>query len=123
VEFHQFTVNEELTDNAVRRFIRNVGPDNIQDMLDLRTGDRLGSGAKESSWRLELFKKRIIEVQQEPFSVKDLKVDGHDVMEIYQIKPSRQIGDVLDALFAEVEEKKVPNEREALLKRLQEMKG
>lgn len=123
VEFHQFTVNEELTDNALRRFIRNVGLENIQDMLDLRTGDRVGSGAKETSWRLDLFKKRLIEVQQEPFSVKDLKVDGHDVMDIFQIKPSRQIGDILDALFAEVEEKKVPNEREDLLKRLQEMKG
>jgi tRNA nucleotidyltransferase/poly(A) polymerase len=122
VEFHQFTVNEELTDNAIRRFIRNVGLENIQDMLDLRTGDRLGSGANESSWRLELFKKRLLEVQHEPFSVKDLKVDGHDVMEIFQIKPSKQIGDVLDALFAEVEEKKVPNERKALLNRLKEMK-
>lgn len=118
VEFHQFTVTEELSDNAVRRFIRNVGKENIQDMLDLRTGDRLGSGAKESSWRLELFKKRLIEVQQEPFSIKDLKVDGHDVMKIFQIKPSRQIGDILDELFKEVEEKHVPNEREAQLEYL-----
>jgi hypothetical protein len=32
----------------------------------------------------------------EPFTVKDLKVDGHDVMEILKIKPSRQVGEILD---------------------------
>lgn len=121
VEFHQFTVSELQTDKALRRFIRNIGLDNVQAMLDLRTGDRLGSGAKETSWRLELFKKRLLEVQQEPFTVKDLKVDGHDVMKIFNIKPSRQIGDILDQLFAEVEEKQIENEREALLKRLEMM--
>lgn len=120
VEHHQFTVSEDQSDKAIRRFIRDVGIENIQKMLDLRTGDRLGSGAKESSWRLELFKKRIIEVQYEPFSVKDLKVDGHDVMKIFQIKPSRQIGDILDEVFALVDDKKLPNEREALLQYLQE---
>ncbi len=112
---HQFVVSEELTDNAIRRFIRNVGKGNLQDMLDLRTGDRIGSGAKQSSWRLELFKKRLEEVQQEPFSIKDLKVDGHDVMGIFKIKPSRQIGEILEKLFAEVEEKKIANEREVQL--------
>jgi putative nucleotidyltransferase with HDIG domain len=117
---HQFTVSELQTDKAVRRFIRKVGKDHIQDMLDLRTGDRLGSGAKETSWRYELFKKRIVEVQQEPFTVKDLKVDGHDVMEIYGIPPSRRIGDILDALFDEVVEHGVPNERDILLEKLKE---
>ncbi len=120
---HQFTLSEELSDNAIRRFIRNVGKENLQDMLDLRTGDRIGSGAKETSWRLELFKKRLEEVQHEPFSIKDLKVDGHDVMEIFQIKPSRQIGEILEKLFAEVEEKRIPNEREVQLEWLKKETG
>lgn len=120
VENHQFTVSELQTDKALRRFIKNVGIDYLQDILDLRTGDRLGSGAKESSWRYELFKKRLIEVQHEPFAVKDLKVDGHDVMTVFNIKPSRQIGDILDEVFAKVEDKELPNEREALLGYLKE---
>ncbi|MBI4153483.1 CCA tRNA nucleotidyltransferase, partial [Candidatus Woesebacteria bacterium] len=61
VRWHQFTVDERQTDSAIRRFIRNVGKENIADMLDLRIADRLGGGARETSWRLEEFKKRLIE--------------------------------------------------------------
>lgn len=118
VEHHQFTVSELQTDKAIRRFIRNVGIEYIDDMLALRKGDRIGSGAKPTSWRFELFKKRILEVQKTPFSVKDLKVDGYDVMEVLGVKPGPQIGKILNAIFNDVEEGKVKNERNALLKSL-----
>ena len=118
VEHHQFTVSEEITDKAVRRFIKDVGKEYLQDMLDLRTGDRIGSGATPTSWRYELFKKRVVEVQKEPFTVKDLKIDGHDVMEVLKIKPSKQIGDILDELFDQGVEKKIENKREILLGQL-----
>jgi putative nucleotidyltransferase with HDIG domain len=74
VRYHQFTVNENQTDSALRRFITKVGLENVPDMLDLRTGDRLGGGARETSWRLEDFKKRLVEVQKQPFTVKDLRL-------------------------------------------------
>ncbi|MEI6532547.1 MAG: HD domain-containing protein [Candidatus Roizmanbacteria bacterium] len=119
---HQFTVTEELTDNALRRFIREVGKEYLQDMLDLRTADRLGSGSKETSWRTELFKKRLEEVQHEPFAVKDLKINGKDVMEVLQIPPSPKVGEVLETLFNKVVEKVVENEREILLKELLQYK-
>lgn len=112
-----FTVQETQTDKAVRRFIRNVTLDYIDEMIDLRRADRLGSGAKETSWRWELFKKRIVEVQKQPFAVKDLKVNGVDVMEILGIKPGPKIGEVLNTIFAEVEESPKLNEREILLKK------
>ncbi len=118
VKYHQFTVSEEITDKAVRRFIRDVGKEYLQDMLDLRTADRIGSGATPTSWRYELFKKRVVEVQKEPFKVSDLKVDGHDVMKIFNINPSKQIGDILDKLFEEVVEGKFKNDREVLLVQL-----
>src|SRR3989338_4947261 len=41
VHYHQFTVDARQTDSAVRRFIRNVGIENVADILDLRVGDRL----------------------------------------------------------------------------------
>lgn len=116
--WHMFTVSEMQTDSAVRRFIKNVTVPYLDEMIALRRGDRLGSGAKETSWRWELFKKRLIEVQKQPFSVKDLKVDGKDVMEILKIKPSRKVGEVLDALFAEVEKDVKLNERKILLDRI-----
>jgi putative nucleotidyltransferase with HDIG domain len=116
--WHMFTVSEMQTDKAVRRFIKNVTIPYLEEMISLRRGDRLGSGAKETSWRWELFKKRLIEVQQQPFSIKDLKIDGADVMEILKIKPSRKVGEVLAAIFTEVEENPKLNEREILLERL-----
>jgi len=121
VRWHMFTVEDTQTDKAVRRFIRNVTPEYLEEMIALRRSDRLGSGAKESSWRWELFKKRLIEVQKQPFSVKDLKVNGLDVMEILKIKPSRKVGEVLDKIFAEVEEKPELNVREVLLKKISEL--
>ncbi len=122
VRWHQFTVDEQQTDSAIRRFIRNVGKENLEDILALRIGDRLGGGAKETSWRLEKFKKRLGEVQKQPFTVADLKVNGFDVMKIFGIKPGPQVGKILNQLFEEVVEKKIKNERETLLKRLKDLK-
>jgi hypothetical protein len=118
-----FTSEEFQTDKAVRRFIRNVTPEYLDEMLSLRRSDRLGSGAKETSWRWELFKERLVEVQKQPFTVKDLKIDGHDVMEKLNIKPSRKVGEILDQLFKKVEENPKLNNREDLLVMLADFTG
>lgn len=120
VRWHMFTSEEFQTDKSVRRFIRNVTPEYLDEMISLRRADRLGSGAKETSWRWELFKKRLVEVQKQPFSIKDLKVNGLDVMKILKIKPGRKVGEVLDKLFTKVEEDPKLNKRELLLKLLKE---
>ena len=90
-------------------------------MLDLRTGDRIGSGAKPTSWRLELFKKRIEQVQKEPFKITDLKINGNDVMDVKGIKPGPSIGTILRKIFDEVVEGKIPNRKEELLERVKSM--
>ncbi len=116
VRWHQFTVDERQTDSAIRRVIRNVGLENIEDMLALRVADRLGGGARETSWRLEEFKARLIEVQKQPFAVKDLKINGNDVMKVLRLRPGPAVGEILNKLFDEVTENKLPNDRESLLK-------
>ncbi|MDP1721852.1 MAG: CCA tRNA nucleotidyltransferase [Candidatus Gottesmanbacteria bacterium] len=123
VRWHQFSVDERQTDAALRRFIRRVGKENLEAMLALRIGDRLGGGALETSWRLELYKKRLVEVQKQPFTVHDLLVDGHDVMSELRVKPGPIIGKILDQLFAEVEKGTLTNKREALLNRIKELKS
>ncbi len=123
VRFHMFTVAENQTDSAIRRFIKNVGLENIEDMMALRVGDRLGGGTQtETSWRMEKFKERIKEVLKKPFSLSDLKVNGNDVMEILKIKPGPKVGEILQKLFEEVLEDASKNNKEYLLKRLQELK-
>ena len=121
VRWHQFTVDERQTDSAIRRFIKNVGKENLQDILDLRVGDRLGGGARETSWRLEKFKKRLAEVQKQPFSVRDLKINGHDVIKTLNIHPGPLVGRILNQLFEEVVEDKKKNERKYLLKRIKQI--
>ncbi len=92
--------------------------ENVPDMLALRTGDRLGSGAKETSWRTELFKKRLVEVQKEPFSIKDLKINGRDVMKTLNIPPGPKVGQILFGLFDQVDNKQLANKKEVLLAEL-----
>lgn len=121
VRWHQFTVDEDQTDKAIRRFIKRVGKENLDDMLDLRVADRLGGGARETSWRLEEFKKRLVEVQKQPFTVHDLKISGDEVMKILDIKPGPEVGEVLNKLFTEVVENNLPNKNADLKKKVKEL--
>ncbi len=123
IRWHMFTVDEHITDAAIRRFIRRIGVENVKDMLDLRIGDRLGGGTQTAeSWRLKLFKKRVEEqLAPAPFSVNDLAIDGNDIMTELRIQPSRQIGELLHKLFLEVDENMEKNNKEYLLKRLHEI--
>lgn len=122
IRWHMFSVDEHITDSAIRRFIRKVGVENIRDMIDLRIGDRLGSGIPESraeSWRLKKFKERIEEqLMPAPFSIKDLAIDGNDIMKALSMKPSPQVGKILQKLFEEVDEDLSKNTKEYLLERL-----
>ena len=122
VRFHQFTVDEKQTDSAIRRFIRKVSLELVPDMLDLRTGDRLGGGARETSWRLEDFKKRLVEVQKQPFAIRDLKISGVEVMKVLNLKPGPEVGEILQNLFDKVVEKKLENTKKALLEQLKTSK-
>lgn len=122
VRWHQFTTDETQTDSAIRRFIRNVGLENVQDAITLRIADRLGGGATETSWRLEDFQRRIVEVQKEPFSLKDIKIDGRDVMSILDIAPSPKIGEILNSIFEKVVNKELNNTKEDLTKYLEILK-
>lgn len=123
VRWHMFSVDEHTTDAAVRRFIRRVGVENVKDILDLRVGDRLGSGTQTAeSWRLRKFRNRIEEqLAPAPFSVKDLAIDGNDIMQELNMKPSRKIGELLQKLFEEVDEDLSKNTKEYLLKRVHEL--
>src|SRR5664279_5540000 len=118
-----FTVDEHITDSAVRRFIRRIGVENVRDMMDLRVGDRLGGGTQTAeSWRLKLFKKRVEEqLAPAPFSINDLAIDGNDVMRELNLKPSKKVGEILQKLFEEVDEDLEKNNREFLLKRIEDV--
>lgn len=119
VRYHQFTVNEDQTDSALRRFVKNIGVENIEELMDLRIGDRLGGGLQQpEGWRLKLFRQRLKDVLKKPFTVSDLKISGNDVMKFSGIEPGPKVGEILKELFEEVLEDSKKNNREYLLKRL-----
>lgn len=123
IRWHMFTVDEHITDAAVRRFIRRIGVENVKDLMDLRVGDRLGGGTQTAeSWRLKLFKKRVEEqLAPAPFSINDLAIDGNDIMKELGLKPGPKIGEILQKLFEEVDEDLSKNTREFLASRLKEI--
>lgn len=122
VRWHLFTVDENQTDSAIRRFIKNIGLENIEDMMAVRIGDRLGGGTQKAvSWRMEKFKERIHQVLQKPFSVSDLKVNGNDVIQTLNVKSGPKVGEILNKLFQEVLENSSKNNREYLLNRIKEL--
>ncbi len=121
VRWHMFAYQPEMTDASIRRFIKRVGKENINDMIMLRIGDRKGGGSKTTSWRLMEFQKRIGEQLYEPMEVNDLVVNGKDVMETLAIKPGPKVGQILKQLFEEVIEDTSLNNREYLLKRIREI--
>ena len=123
IRWHMFSVNENLTDAGIRRFIRRIGVANVRDMMDLRVGDRLGGGTQTAeSWRLKLFKKKIEEqLKPAPFSINDMVIDGNDIMKELQIKPGPKVGEILKKLFEEVDEDLSKNNKEYLLSRLKQL--
>ena len=122
IRWHMFTVDEHITDSAVRRFIRRVGVENVADMMDLRIGDRLGGGTQTAeSWRLKKFKERVASELNPPFTINDMAVDGNDVMREFKIRPGPKVGELLKKLFEEVDEDLSKNTREYLLKRIHEI--
>ena len=121
VRYHMFAYDPKMTDAAIRRFIRKVGQENINDMLMLRVGDRLGGGSRATSWRLRELQERIGKVLYTPMQISDLKINGHDVMKILKLKSGPKIGKILKKLFEEVLEDSSKNEREYLLKKVKEI--
>lgn len=119
IRWHMFTVDEHITDSAIRRFIRRVGLENVADMMDLRISDRLGGGTQVAeSWRLKRFKERVAAELNPPFSMNDMAVDGNDIMCELNIKPGPKVGEILQKLFEEVDEDLSKNTREYLLSRI-----
>jgi poly(A) polymerase/tRNA nucleotidyltransferase (CCA-adding enzyme) len=123
VDQHMFFYNVgEVTDAAVRRLIKRVGKENMDDLLDVRVGDRLGSGVpKAVPYKMRHLKYMIDKVSEDPLSVKMLAIKGTDLMSELCLKPGPAIGGILDVLLAEVIEDPKKNVRALLLDRAEEL--
>lgn len=104
VRWHMFfSDTEQITLSAVRRIVANVGEQNIWDLMNLRICDRIGTGRpKENPYRFRKYKAMVEEALRDPISVKMLKINGEQIMEVTHETPGPKIGYVLHALLEEV---------------------
>jgi tRNA nucleotidyltransferase (CCA-adding enzyme) len=123
VRYHLFYYNVgEVSDSSVRRLVLKVGPENMEELLQVRMADRIGSGVpKAEPYKLRHLKYVIEKVSQDPISVKLLKVSGNDVMKILNISPSSKVGQILDILLGYVLEDPKKNEKKFLEKEIKKL--
>lgn len=116
VDKHMFTTG--VTDKGVRRLIRKIGPGLVFDLLDLRRADVVGQGMGGKTDDVDELEDRIkAELEKKPpFSVRDLAVTGHDVMEQLELPPGPKVGKVLNYLLEQVLDDPTLNEKSALIK-------
>lgn len=123
VRYHLFYYNVgEVGEASVRRLIRKVGRENMEELLQLRMADRIGSGVpKAEPYKLRYLRYLIDKLSQDPISVKMLKVNGNDVMEILKIKPGPKVGLILDILLSIVLDDPKKNTKEFLTKEIERL--
>ena len=122
---HMYVQDPELSDAAIRRFIRRIGPQHLQRQFAVRHADIAGSGLPKRDDSNERFEARVWEeVERKPaFSVADLAIGGDDVIAAmirHGLAPSgfhgdARVGAALHWLFEQVTERPEGNEREVLL--------
>ena len=104
VKYHLFYYNvDEVGEASVRRLLKNVGPENIEELLQVRYSDRIGSGVpKAEPYKLRHLKYLLEKVKQDPILPTMLKINGADIMRILDIKPGPKVGQILSYLLSQV---------------------
>jgi tRNA nucleotidyltransferase (CCA-adding enzyme) len=125
VRHHLFHYSSDWGDAAVRKWIRRVGPQRVEDLYALNAADALAKGrdVTEDMAALSALKAHVARVLAEgaALSTRDLKINGHDLMRELQRKPGPWIGRILDALLEVVTTDPSANEPGALLARAREL--
>lgn len=123
VRFHLFYYNVgEVSESSVRRLIRKIGPEDMDDLIKVRICDRIGSGVpKAEPYKLRHFRFLVEKLSRDPISVKMLRITGNDVMEIVGLEPSPKIGFLLNILLEDVLDDPLRNRKAHLTKRAKEL--
>lgn len=106
VKHHMFDFQPGWSDAAVRRFVRKVGPEMLDPLYALRFGDRMGKGFPNENPQpeIDLLKSRIEQAvtPDTAFTVKNLAINGSDVIRLLNCKPGKIVGDTLAFLLEKV---------------------
>ena len=123
IRYHLFYYNvDEVTESSIRRLVRNIGKENIEDLLQVRMADRIGSGVpKAEPYKLRHLRYVIEKVQKDPISAKMLKLNGSNVMKLGNLTPGPKVGYLLDILLKEVLEDPKRNTKKYLEVKVKEL--
>jgi len=119
----QAIADNEVTDSAVRRLLSDAG-DDIDDLMTLCEADITSKNEVRKRMFLENF--RMVREKLADLQEKDYKrllqpvVDGNEIMQLFHLKPSREVGVLKQYLKDAVLDNRVANEREPLLQLLRE---
>ena len=117
----QVIADSEVTDSAVRRLLNDAG-DDIDDLMTLCEADITSKNEVRKKMFLENF--RMVREKLADLQEKDYKrllqpvIDGNEIMELFHLKPSREVGTLKQYLKDAVLDNKVENEREPLMQLL-----
>ncbi|HEY4189750.1 MAG TPA: HD domain-containing protein [Candidatus Limnocylindrales bacterium] len=114
---HMFTADPDASDAALRRFIRRIGPANVDALFELRRADDIGSGVSPDDPATAAFRARVgAQLAARPvLDRKALAVDGDDLMRELGLDPGPSLGRVLDALLDRVLVDPALNDRATLM--------
>ena len=110
--------DEEVTDSAVRRLMNDAGED-IDDLMTLCEADITSKNVARKQRFLDNF--RIVREKLKDLKERDYKrllqpcIDGNEIMDMFHLKPSREVGILKQTLKDAVLDNKVANEREPLM--------
>jgi tRNA nucleotidyltransferase (CCA-adding enzyme) len=123
VRYHLFYYHpDEVGESSIRKLVRQVGLENMDELIQIRKCDRIGSGCpKAEPYKLRYLRYVIEKVSQDPISAKMLKLTGKDVMNILDIKPGPRVGQVLDILLSLVLDNPEKNKKEVLEKEVKKI--
>ena len=115
--------DDEVTDSAVRRLMNDAGED-IEDLMTLCEADITSKNEVRKKLFLENFRmvrEKLTDLKEKDY-VRLLQpvIDGNEIMEIFHLKPSREVGILKQYLKDAVLDNKVENEREPLMDLLME---
>ncbi len=116
VDKHMFTTG--VTDKGARRLIRKMGEDLVFSLLDLRRADVVAQGKEGSTKDVDELEERLrLEIEKKPpFGLKDLELNGNDIMKTFEISPSPMVGQILNHLLELVLDEPELNKKEGLIK-------
>ena len=115
--------DDEVTDSAVRRLLNDAGED-IDDLMTLCEADITSKNEVRKKLFLENF--RMVREKLADLKAKDYVrllqpvIDGNEIMELFHLKPSREVGVLKQYLKDAVLDNQVENEREPLMQLLME---